>query len=200
MHLAGTAVQPTYIPAAVAAGEWWRILLHPFAHVSGYHLWLDGAAFFTLYHALRERRHAVRLGLVIAAGAGSLALSLSRAPQVEHLGLCGLSGIGHGLMTVVALEMIRDRDTLGWPCLAGVLAKTLWEALTGHVVLQAWHLGSVGSPVVVSHLGGVLGAGAFWGIAHAMRDGEDLSRTVLFTTIPDIARRKPLSRQAMRLK
>jgi rhomboid family GlyGly-CTERM serine protease len=171
LHLtaAAWAVQPTYIPAAVAAGEWWRILLHPFAHVSGYHLLLDGMAFVVLYHGLREPVRCCRLGLVVAAGAGSLLLSLGLAPEVERLGLCGLSGIGHGLMAVMALEMIRDRDWMGWPCLAGVVAKAVWESVTGHVLLDAWHFGSVGSPVVVSHLGGVLGATAFWGIVQSLR-------------------------------
>jgi hypothetical protein len=33
-----------------------------------------------------------------------------------------------------------------------------------------------------------------------LKQMEDLSRTVLFTTVPDIARRKPLSRKVMGLK
>jgi hypothetical protein len=36
---------------AVQNGEWWRLLTHPFVHVTWYHLLLDGAAFLALYHS-----------------------------------------------------------------------------------------------------------------------------------------------------
>ena len=42
-------------PSAVGDGEWWRLLTHPFIHVSWYHLFLDGVAFFILYRGLEER-------------------------------------------------------------------------------------------------------------------------------------------------
>jgi len=46
------------VPAKVAAGEWWRLLTHPFAHITVYHLLLDGVPFFLLYPFLDEKRPA----------------------------------------------------------------------------------------------------------------------------------------------
>src|SRR6478735_2634518 len=53
-------------PDAVAAGEWWRLLTHPFVHVTWYHLLLDASAFFLLYHGLLERKLGRRLVYVVA--------------------------------------------------------------------------------------------------------------------------------------
>lgn len=145
-------------PDAVAHGQWWRVLTHPFVHVSWYHLLLDGAAFLLLYHALGETKRWRRLGYVIAAGAGSLLAALWCWPDIGSTGLCGLSGVGHGLMAALAVEMLRRQDRLGWVCLAAVVAKAMWEAITGDVFFASLHFGLVGTPVAVCHAGGVLGA------------------------------------------
>jgi rhomboid family GlyGly-CTERM serine protease len=92
---------------AVAAGEWWRLLTHPFVHVTWYHLLLDASAFFLLYHGLLERKISRRLLFVVAGAVGSLGLSWLAAPAITTQGLCGLSGIAHGLMAVSAVEMMR---------------------------------------------------------------------------------------------
>ena len=95
-----------FVPQAVQAGEWWRLFTHPFVHVTWYHLLLDGAAFLALYHSLIEASTVRRLIYVFAAGAGSLLVSWAAAPGISASGLCGLSGIAHGLMAVSALELI----------------------------------------------------------------------------------------------
>ena len=94
--------------AAVRAGEWWRLVTYPFVHVSWYHLLLDAAAFFTAYVELRHRRGLERLGFVAAAGAGGLLAAWWLAPIVFTRGLCGLSGVAHGL-TVGQLERVGQR-------------------------------------------------------------------------------------------
>lgn len=153
------AVNLAFDGPAVAAGEWWRLLTWPLVHVSRYHLLLDGAAFLLLYAGLEERRAARRLLLFAACAAGSLLLPLAIAPQLRQLGLCGLSGVAHGLMAISALEMIRQRSqqSVGWVLLGGVLLKVAWELVTGTVVLQQLHLGDIGQPIVATHAGGVLG-------------------------------------------
>ncbi|MEN9576618.1 MAG: hypothetical protein RL514_4473 [Verrucomicrobiota bacterium] len=176
LHLLGLA-DPwkwTFLPASVLAGEWWRLLTHPFLHVSAYHLALDGAAFLLLYTGLREPRRAHRLGYMLAAGVGSLFVSLWVAPVIWNIGLCGLSGIAHGLMAVTSLELIGARTPtsagprckvlyrLGWLCFIGVVGKCVLEIALGGALIAAWHLGSVGFPVVVCHAGGVLGALVAW--------------------------------------
>src|SRR5262249_29646850 len=102
-----------FSPGAVLAGEWWRIFTHPFVHVSPYHLLLDATAFFIAYAELRERRWFERLGFVAASGAASLLAAWYGSPLVATHGLCGLSGIAHGLSVLVGLEMIsRYSDRL----------------------------------------------------------------------------------------
>jgi len=146
-------------PAAVAAGEWWRVLTWPLAHVSRYHLLLDGSAFLLLYTGFEERLPLRRLGLVFFTAAGSLLLPLAIAPEIYRYGLCGLSGIAHGLATASALEMLRHRQLkrIGSWLLSGLLLKSCWELLSGTAFLQHLHLGDIGQPIVATHAGGVIG-------------------------------------------
>ena len=149
-------------PVAVAAGEWWRLVTHPLAHVSLYHLLLDAGAFLLLWHQLPAGR---RIGWTIAAAAGSAGLAALLPGALAH-GLCGLSGVAHGLMAAQALEMLRDpaqRRAGAW-CLLLVAGKSLIELATGNAFFADVHLGDVGAPVVGAHLGGVLGA-VIWGRA-----------------------------------
>jgi membrane associated rhomboid family serine protease len=150
-------------PEAVHHGEWWRLGAHPFVHVTWYHLLLDGAAFFLLYHSLLETGLVRRLAYVAAGGAGSLLFSWAAAPAIATSGLCGLSGIAHGLMAVSALEMValHPRRTAEWRyglfTLLMVVGKAAIEALSGRVLFGFLYFGLVGNPVAVSHAGGILG-------------------------------------------
>jgi membrane associated rhomboid family serine protease len=139
------------------------VLTHPFAHVSAYHLLLDAAAFFILYASLDQRRWFKRVGCVAICAAGSLIAALLVDSRVAEIGLCGLSGVAHGLMAVTALEMANRRgasDTQRWigaACFVIIAGKSLLESWTGGVLFQSLHLGALGTPIVASHLGGVLG-------------------------------------------
>src|SRR5262245_45811068 len=62
-----------FLPERVAAGEWWRLVTHAFAHLSWYHLALDGAGFLILYRSLPIPTRAGRLLIVASSVAGSLA-------------------------------------------------------------------------------------------------------------------------------
>lgn len=162
-----------FVPSAVWAGEWWRLLTHPWVHVSWYHLLLDATAFFMGYVELRERRFIERLALLGAATAGSLMAALAAAPAVADHGLCGLSAIAHGLAAVVGLEMFSRRGDrllrgVGLACFLGVVGKSIVEAATGHVVFASWHLGQLGTPIAVCHAGGILGALVVWFIGHLL--------------------------------
>lgn len=150
-----------FSPTAVADGQWWRVLTHPFVHVSWYHLLLDGTAFLLLYQSLRGPR----LAYVAASAAGSLLAACWFWPAIGATGLCGLSGVAHGLMAVSALELIQRRERLGWVCLVAVVAKSVWEAATGTVFFTWLHFGLMGAPVAVCHAGGVVGCLLAKGIA-----------------------------------
>jgi rhomboid family GlyGly-CTERM serine protease len=150
-------------PVAVSDGEWWRLLTHPFVHVTWYHLLLDASAFFLLYNSLLEGSIARRLSYVIASGAGSLLLSWLTVPAISANGLCGLSGIAHGLMAVSALEMMTNQPRkspewrLGAFTFALVAGKAAFEAISGRILFGFLYFGMVGDPVAVSHAGGIAG-------------------------------------------
>lgn len=152
-----------FLPAAVQAGQWWRLLTHPFVHITWYHLLLDGAAFLLLYHGLLESRLSRRLLFVGASAVGSLLLAWGVDAAVFTTGLCGLSGIAHGLMAVSAVEMMlaQPRGSTEWRIGAGtfavVIGKATWEVISGKVLFGFLYFGMVGQPVTVSHAGGIVG-------------------------------------------
>lgn len=162
------------LPAAVNQGEWWRLLLHPWVHVSVYHLLLDATAFISLFFML-DRRHPQQRWLILAAAwIGQLSAVWWGDAQLKTIGLCGLSGIAHGLFAAVALQWRQQPELkqAGNLLLAGILVKCLWEAATGHVFLAAWHIGTVGNPLTLCHAGGVLGALAAYPVTAPARPDD----------------------------
>lgn len=162
--LAGSCFQSmVFLPQAVQAGEWWRLFTHAFVHVTWYHLLLDGAAFLALYHSLLASSLARRLLYVLGAGAGSLLVSWLSAPAISTGGLCGLSGIAHGLMAVSALELVGTQPPgsterrIGQLGFILVVGKAALEALSGRMFFTFLHFGLMGDPVAVSHAGGIVG-------------------------------------------
>ena len=89
-------------------GEWWRLLTHPFVHVSRYHLLLDGVAVVSLLVSLADRRASDRILLVVASAAASLCAASLLPGETATYGLCGLSGVGHGLMAGAAVLSLRE--------------------------------------------------------------------------------------------
>jgi rhomboid family GlyGly-CTERM serine protease len=151
-----------FLPADVMAGEWWRVPAHPFVHLSWYHLLLDAGAFLLLYGGLDEPARWKRILFVIGCGLGSLILSTLTSPIIGVRGLCGLSGIAHGLMAVSALECMiggrADRKTwlTGMVSFGVVVSKSIVEVLQGHVFFEFLHFGLMGLPIPACHAGGVL--------------------------------------------
>jgi rhomboid family GlyGly-CTERM serine protease len=149
-------------PASVHAGEWWRVVTHPFVHLSWYHLLLDAGAFLLLYGGLDEPSRSKRMLYITGCGLGSLTLSAWTAPVLHTQGLCGLSGVAHGLMAVSALESIwsgsgnRKLYLTGLVTLAIVVIKSIIEVMRGRMVFEFLHFGMMGVPVPECHLGGVL--------------------------------------------
>jgi rhomboid family GlyGly-CTERM serine protease len=152
-----------YTPDKAFSGEAYRLITHPFAHVTWLHLLLDGTAFFLLYAMLTEKSSFKRTCYVLAAAAASLAAVTIKMSSLTSVGYCGLSGIAHGLMAVTSLEMIfgAGSDTAqkraGMISLALLLAKSVYEMITGQMMFGFIYGGLMGSPVAVSHIGGVIG-------------------------------------------
>jgi rhomboid family GlyGly-CTERM serine protease len=163
LHLlhGGSSAALAFSPAHVAAGEWWRLFTHAFAHLSWYHLLLDGAAFLLLYANLDLPRRAARLGCLFSCATGSLLAALWCEPRIGELGLCGLSGVAHGLMACVSLQAVASPGisrAVAMTNALGLFGKSCLEGATGEAAFAQWHLGFVGTPIAVCHAGGVLGA------------------------------------------
>lgn len=146
-----TADALAFYPAEVAAGQWWRLLTFPFVHADGYSLILDAGAFLVLW-AVLEEESAVRRAFYFAGSLlGCLLLPLWLSPATEIHGLCGLSGIAHGVMAAKALELVARCPQgsvlyrTGVVLFVGVVGESIPGALTA------------GVPVVEFHVGGVLG-------------------------------------------
>lgn len=152
-----------FFPLEVRSGQWWRLITFPFVHISWYHLILDGLAFWLLWTGLSETRFFKRMLYALAPWATSLLLPVMVSQTVYVMGLCGLSGIAHGLTVITALDMMRKEARGGMPgrvglvLFAGIVGKCIIELLTGRVFFHSLHLGNVGTPVVEAHAGGVLG-------------------------------------------
>ena len=146
-------------PADFMAGKWWLIFTYSFVHVSWYHLLLDAGAFMLLYTGLETRRISKRLFYTAGCGVCSFGATLLFAPEIESLGLCGISGIAHGLMAVTALEMIAGHTYAkqGWLCLFIVGFKSLYEIIVGEMLFSFLLFGMCGIPLAASHIGGVIG-------------------------------------------
>jgi rhomboid family GlyGly-CTERM serine protease len=168
----GVAEGLIFDASIVAQGEWWRVLSYPFVHLSWYHFTLDAGAFLLLWKSLDTFRAAKRIGYALAGIGGGLLWSLLAPATVGAIGLCGLSGAAHGLMMALGLEMLTDAKSeqgerlMGAVSMALLSAKVAWEAISGRALLGALHFGDIGTPVVASHVGGVLGclilAAALW--------------------------------------
>ncbi len=162
-------------PEKIMQGQVWRLVTHCFVHVSWYHLLLDGAAFIMLYSQITAKSLAVRTFYVAAASIGSVSAVAIALPYVESVGYCGLSGIDHGLMTICALEMLVAADSDRTMKIAGVVSlclvavKSIYEAATGQMFLQFLHFNMMGSPVAVSHIGGVAGGLVAFALTYAIR-------------------------------
>jgi len=168
------AVDLIFLPDRVAAGEWWRVFTHWSVHVSGYHLLLDAAAFLILYQGLVGRSGFERMGYVLVCGSGGLLASLWGEPIIQTHGLCGLSGIAHGLMAIASLDQMTgptDKAVrrAGAVTFIIVVTKSIVEAFTGRIVFEGLHFGQLGSPVAVCHAGGVLAGLGGWVIAQLPR-------------------------------
>jgi len=157
-HLIGgnLSAELVFLPHRFLSGDWWRLFTFPFVHMGWYHLCLDAGAFFLLYTGLPERRWPMRLLYMGVCSSASLAAVWLTTPEVQFLGLNGLSGIGHGLMALSTLEMAKTHEDsrigiIGFVCL---VSKSIYEVLTGTVL---FHFGLCGTPLAACHAGGILG-------------------------------------------
>lgn len=152
------------------SGDIYRLITHPFVHLSWYHFLLDAGAFVLLYTGLEEKQKLRKFLIVGICGLCGLAVPLIFAPAIYSQGLCGLSGIAHGLMAFSALEMMQEKANFkaGVICLAAVSIKSFYEAATGDVLFSFLQFGLCGIPIAICHAGGVIGGVLSYFILHLL--------------------------------
>lgn len=146
-------------------GEWWRIITHPFVHVSWYHLLVDGATTVILWHQITQLRRSRTALVCLFSLGGSLFASLLFSPYILTSGYCGLSGVAHGLLIYMSLlwwfgwesfdtnaRRYQKRRVMGRLLFFLLLVKCLGEMYGGGVA--QYHFGNVGIPLAHAHLGG----------------------------------------------
>jgi rhomboid family GlyGly-CTERM serine protease len=141
----------SYQRAAIAAGEWWRVLSAHFVHLDANHALLNGLGLVLMW-ALFARDYSPLRWLAIYL-VSSLAISLGLYvfdPQIEWY--VGASGALHGVMAAGTLAHLRRRDLDGWILAAFILAKLSYEQLAGSMPFA----GALNT-VVDAHLYGAIG-------------------------------------------
>lgn len=140
-----------YDRAAIAAGQWWRLLTAHIAHLGLHHAILNTLGLVFLW-ALFAREWqprqwaAITIAVIAAIDAG---LWLRDSGVAWYV---GASGALHGLMAAGIVAYVRRRDPLGWIMAVLLAAKLAYEHVQGPLPFAG-----KGVPVVVdAHLYGAL--------------------------------------------
>jgi rhomboid family GlyGly-CTERM serine protease len=141
-----------YDRAALAAGQWWRLLTAHFVHLDFNHAALNSLGLVLMW-ALFARdyrpRHwlAILIGAIAAIDAG---LWLRDSTVAWYV---GSSGVLHGIMAAGTLAHLRRRDLDGWILAVFIVVKLVYEQSAGALPFTDSHSGVV----VDAHLFGTLG-------------------------------------------
>ncbi len=126
--------------AALAAGDWWRVLSGQLTHFGFEHLAWDAGVFVVL-GVLCERRN--RTATLACLGMVTLfipsAVWLLLPEMATYRGLSGLDTALFALLGVMMLSEKRREGSCGWVAvifllLLGMVAKIAWEFLTGGTI------------------------------------------------------------------
>ena len=139
-----------YQRAAIAGGEWWRLLSAHLVHLDARHALLNAAGLALLWALFARMYTAWRwllaaLLIIAAVDAGLWFLS----PNLRWY--VGASALLHGVFACGAIAMVRSGDRMGWIALVVFAAKLAWEQWQGALPLTA------GPVVTASHLYGAAG-------------------------------------------
>jgi len=143
-----------YSRAAIADGEWWRLVTGHLVHLGPGHLLLNLAG-LALVGWLTGREYGAALWwVIIVASAAAIAAALY-VLQPGVAWYVGLSGVLHGLLAGGLVPAVRDRDPAAVILAALLAGKLIWEALAGPLPGAEQ---TAGGPVLVeAHRYGALG-------------------------------------------
>lgn len=165
-----------YDRAALAAGEWWRLLTAHIIHLTFRHAALDLAGLVLLWALFARDLSPGRWAIVVLTAAAAIDCGLwFLDPRVVWY--LGISGVLHGALAAGAFARLRRGDVEGWLLAGLLLAKLAYEQIHGAMSFSG------DMPVIVdAHLYGTLGglaaailldlSGRSSSRAPAARDGE----------------------------
>jgi rhomboid family GlyGly-CTERM serine protease len=142
-----------YDRAALAAGQWWRLLTAHIVHLDFNHAALNSLGLVLMW-ALFARDYRPRQWLAIVLGSIAVidaGLWLRDSTVTWYV---GSSGALHGLMAAGTLAHLRRRDLDGWILAVFIVLKIAYEQSAGALPFSDSHGGGV---VVDAHLFGALG-------------------------------------------
>ena len=154
-----------YERAAVAGGQWWRLITAHLVHLDPEHAVLNSLGLVLMW-SLFARDYGPRrwLAIVMATFAAIDAGLYFHDTNVDWY--VGASGALHGVMTAGTLAHVRRGDLDGWILAVFIIVKLTYEQLSG-----ALPFSQSGVPVVVNaHLYGALGGVAMAAIMKPRRE------------------------------
>lgn len=155
-----------YDRAAVAAGEWWRLLSGNFVHLGWWHLVFNVASLALLVLLCPERLSPQEwLRRVLFIGTGMSLCLYWLTPGLQTY--VGLSGLVYGLFVLGLGRQALNRDEIGIACLLFVLVRIGWELVHGASASETELLG--GGVVAESHLYGVACALLYAGLTYSWK-------------------------------
>lgn len=174
LELGGEPVRAAlrYDRAAIAAGQWWRLVGGNFVHLGWWHLFLNelGVLVFVLL-CPEPISPAVWLRRLLLLGIGmSLGLYFA-APGLQQY--VGLSGVMHGLFVLGLGRQVRQKDLIAFGCLAYLIGKLGWELFAGAPVSDEAAIG--GKVALASHLWGAISALVYGLVFHSFTRLERFS-------------------------
>lgn len=143
-----------YDRAAIAGGEYWRLLTGNLVHLGWMHLALNVGALLIGTWVFYPARTPIAWALaqIVCSVISSLGLYLF-SPGIAWC--VGMSGALHGLLMIGAIDWIRQGDRVGWLLLVIWTSKLAWEQFEGAMPFSTE---TVGSAVVTdAHLWGAVG-------------------------------------------
>jgi len=153
LQLAGMQSALRFDRAAIASGEWYRLLSANFVHLNNKHLLMNMLGliiigmFFNRYLTFRL----CLTGLIVSSLIVTLGL-YGLNPALKYY--VGLSGVLHALLAIASIKEIKHFPVAGWLLLMLLVAKLLWEQMYGALSGSEQMIG--GQVIVDAHLYGFI--------------------------------------------
>ncbi len=153
LNLGGEPVRAAlqYDRLAILHGQLWRIFTGNFVHLGWGHLGEDMAGYVLLCLLLEDLLPGWRCPLLVVVGSLGVGIGLLWGdPGLRWY--VGVSGALNTLWIVGAMQLMRQRDWIGWVLAVFLVLKLMYEQLRGPL---PWSVATTGGPVVVdAHLYG----------------------------------------------